>query len=65
MASWPAPMCLECVHYNQQSIDRLGCKAYPRAIPAAIIKGEHDHRQPYKGDNGIRFKARPKTQGEV
>ena len=43
--------CLECLHYQG-----LGtCEAYPERIPEAIITGEHDHREPYPGDNGVRF----------
>ena len=40
----------------------LRCAAYPDGIPPEILTGEHDHREPYKGDNGIRFepvKAKP------
>jgi hypothetical protein len=43
--------CLECKHYTGV----LTCAAYPAGIPEAILTGEHDHRQPYPGDQGITF----------
>ena len=43
--------CLLCEHY----IAGLSCAAYPEGIPEKILTGEHNHREPYKGDNGIRF----------
>ena len=35
--------------------DGQRCRAFSKGIPAIILTGEHDHRKPYKGDNGIRF----------
>ena len=32
----------------------LRCKAF-KEIPLPIWEGKNNHRQPYKGDNGIRF----------
>lgn len=43
--------CLSCRHYRVFG----ECDAYPNGIPEAIVTGEHDHRKPYPGDNGIRF----------
>lgn len=43
--------CLECKHYQGFH----ACRAFPGGIPEAIFTGQHDHRQPFDGDNGIRF----------
>jgi len=47
--------CISCRHYL------LGgrCDAFPDSIPEAIVIGEHDHREPYPGDHGIRFAPLP------
>ena len=40
----------------KNKIKKLGvCKAYKDGIPEKILTGEHDHKNPYKGDNGIQF----------
>jgi hypothetical protein len=45
------PQCASCVHKRIGP----GCDAYPNQIPTPILRGEHDHRAPYPGDNGIQF----------
>ena len=48
----PLPVqCSMCSHYRKDN----ACDAYPKGIPVKILTGEHDHREPYKGDDGIRF----------
>ena len=50
--------CLECKHYEGVG----SCVAYPDKIPAIIFTGEHDHRKPYPGDNGIQFEPIAKAK---
>ncbi|TDD61115.1 hypothetical protein [Actinomadura rubrisoli] len=35
------------------------CDAFPERVPGEIYVGGFDHRQPFEGDNGIRFELRP------
>jgi len=48
------PQCVGCRHFGHEG---WKCKAYPDGIPEPILTGEHDHTEPYPGDNGIRFEA--------
>ena len=51
---WSQPICNRCRHCRGYG----KCAAFPDRIPDAILNGEHDHREPYPGDNGIRFEPR-------
>ena len=53
-----APMCMRCDHYNEGDFEKLSCDAFPKGIPKEILDGEHDHRQPFPGDHGIRFEKK-------
>ena len=48
------PQCLDCKHYTYFG----NCSTFPNGIPEDIYYGDHDHRKPYPGDNGIRFEPK-------
>jgi len=57
MAIGAAPQCIGCAYFTKDDgKEGLRCNAFLEGIPDEIIWGEHDHRLPFKGDNGIRFK---------
>lgn len=49
------PQCHDCRHYRPDLADRIACAAFPGWIPDDILLGKVDHREPYPGDNGIRY----------
>lgn len=48
------PICYGCKHFIPDSPD-LTCGAFENGIPFVVLSSQHDHRQPYPGDNGIQF----------
>jgi len=48
------PICLLCGHLFQQE-GALRCAAFPDGVPLQIAHNRADHRQPFKGDGGLRF----------
>lgn len=52
------PICVYCRHLVRPiNWDKPRCEAFPGGIPQAIIENERDHREPYQGDDGVRFDA--------
>ena len=49
------PICDGCKHFKWDDPTKYNCKAYPEGIPEEIINSEHEHTEPFKGDNGIQF----------
>jgi len=56
MTTIAMPLCPGCKHFNRDGgWGGFRCAAFPEGIPEAITLSEADHRQPFKGDRGIRF----------
>lgn len=54
------PLCHSCKHWHREDFAGFRCDAFPQGIPAPILESDHDHREPYPGDNGVRYEpAKP------
>lgn len=49
--------CATCKRLVTQDVrkDVVKCEAFPKGIPDAILDGEHQHREAFKGDHGLRW----------
>lgn len=69
MPSGPVPICASCVRFSPGLGEDLltdspaTCAAFPRGIPDEILIGGFDHREPYAGDNGVRYMPERTTTG--
>lgn len=58
-----SPICRGCLRWRRAfQGDLPTCEAFPSGIPMEIWRGAKDHRQPYPGDNGIRFEPKSKEK---
>ena len=48
--------CISCFWYIGDIGTDLACMAFPKGIPDGIFLGTIDHRLPYPGDFGIRWR---------
>ena len=51
----PVPQCSYCKHYQRSEGAVWICSAFPEGIPHVILNNEFDHKQPYAGDQEIRW----------
>lgn len=51
MSKDEVPQCLGCKYYHGDCT----CEAFPGTIPLRILTNEIDHKNPYKGDHGVRY----------
>jgi hypothetical protein len=49
------PLCVACRRLRRPVRGRRACAAFPGGVPAPLLDAAADHREPYPGDQGIRF----------
>jgi len=45
---------------EEEGMERVVCKAFPKGIPDEIAFGNNKHLKPFPGDNGIQFELKEK-----
>ncbi len=52
--------CIGCKHFIG-GVNGMYCEAFTeekgKTIPLEILTGEFDHKQPFKGDGGVRYES--------
>ena len=54
----PAPACMICTRFREDSSDPVTCEAFPTGIPEVIWLGAFVHTRAYDGDGGLRLEPR-------
>ena len=60
--------CVDCTHLVSFTPELTGgfCDAFgDLPIPRPILFGDHDHTEPYEGDNGITFEPVPSVEEAI
>ena len=55
MTAGPAPVCLACLHFWDDSYDPMKCDAFPKEIPDIVILGGDKHTEKLPGDHGLQY----------
>ena len=59
------PQCAFCKHLRRDDLSGNRCGAFHAGIPAEVFLNEHDHREPYPGDNDVRFEPVDDEAAEI
>ncbi len=54
--------CISCKNFNAKesmALKKYVCSAFPLGIPFEIVRGFDGHREPFEGDNGIKWEPKP------
>lgn len=59
------PICESCARVGPGPEGGFACAAFPDGIPEEIYPGGFDHRQPFPGDNGVRWELSSEEGAEA